>query len=1354
MEIQHSAKQASHAIGIPNLVELQLNSFRWFLEEGLKELFDSFSPIYDFTNTTGIELVDFTLGEPKYTLAQCRTRDVTFESPIKAKVRLLGPNDIIESEVYLGDLPLMTDKGTFVINGAERVVVSQLSRSAGIYFRDSLNLSLNWEFFATLIPTEGPWMEIETDASDAITVRIGQNKKFAITTLLRALHAFPVAHPNGVFEVGFNELIGKTLAEPVADPVTGELLLESGAKVDEDSYRTTLAALGGEDALRSLAKVKVLVESPTVETDAQILERFGTRIVLEGVTLEAVTGKYTVGEVLDAAGKTILPAYSRIEKEAAKKIAALELSALEVLEVPKFIAATLEMEDAKVTDQYTALLDIYHKVRPGDPATADSSRSLLQSMFFDTRRYDMAKVGRHKINKKLNLSLPLTVRAITTQDIIAIVEYIINLAEAARGGEEGEELRRRYTTDDIDHLENKRVRSVGELLYSQLRMGFLRMEKVAKERMTSMDSENILPQVVLSVKPISAAIKSFFGSSQLSQFMDQTNPLAELTHKRRLSALGPGGLSRQSAKLEVRDVHHSHYGRICPIETPEGPNIGLIGSLAVHARVDQFGFIETPYRRVTNGKVSMDIDWVPADNEHHYKIVPASVRLNEDGTFVEKQVQCRFNNEYPILPVGQINYMDVSPQQLVSVATAMIPFLENDDANRALMGANMQRQAVPTLRPDAPLVKTGIEKKAAVDSGAVIVAKRGGRVRKVTSQEIVIEAAGGRIDAYPLMNMMRSNQATCITQRPIVNNGQRVRQGDILADGPCTDQGELALGQNVLVAFMPWNGYNYEDAILLSQRLVRDDIYTSIHIEKYEAEARDTKLGPEEMTRDIPNVGEDALKDLDEEGIIRIGAEVRADDILIGKVAPKGQGELTAEERLIIAIFGKKAEETRDVSQRLPHGEKGKVVDVKVFSRFKFKDASGNIFNFSKKPDSLESSFDGSELERLVPDELPAGVNKLVRVYVAQKRKVMEGDKMAGRHGNKGVVSKILSEADMPHLADGTPVDIVLNPLGVPSRMNIGQIMETHLGLVAKSFGDQFVEPIFEGSTEEEILREMKRYGEKRRRDMLVKFLASDLGIDVTLPEETLTETVEGLMGTVEAALRDLPARELDRVASLLVGPKVVPDGTPEDAQVTTRDDYDYATLLKTIQERVWKRVGFYEETCKSDVYDGKTGEKFNMPVSVGYIYMLKLAHLVDDKIHARSTGPYSLVTQQPLGGKAQFGGQRFGEMEVWALEAYGAAYTLQEILTIKSDDVLGRVKTYESIVKGDAMLEPGVPESFKILVNELQSLGLKVSVEDALGSEIDLKDKDEDFMDEDAARRRNALRRLETEEVLPLPEL
>ena len=1370
MEIQHTAKRATHAIAIPNLVELQLNSYRWFLEEGLNELFDSFSPIFDFTGTTGIELIDFTLGEPKYTLEQCRSRDVTFEVPIKARVRLIGGQEVIESEVYLGDLPLMTEKGTFVVNGAERVVVSQLSRSAGIYFRDQLDLTLNWQFFATLIPSEGPWVDIETDSSEAITVRIGQNKKFAITTLLRALHAFPIACPEGEYEVYFNELIGKKLAEPVVDPVTGEVLLDAGEVVSPDRFRVAQRTLGGEDAVR-LERATVVVESAPCETDEQILDRFGTRVTIDAPDADSLVGKFAVSDILDENGKTLVPAYGKIDKELARRVAALELSSLDVLEVSRNIAATLEMEDPKVVDRQTALLDIYHKIRPGDPATPESARSLLQSMFFDSRRYDLAKVGRHKLNKKLGVNLPNSVRTVTKDDLVAIIEYIHGLARVNMGGgaEVTDEDRLRYTTDDIDHLENKRVRSVGELLYSQLRMGFLRMEKVAKERMTSLDTENIIPQVVLSVKPISAAIKSFFGSSQLSQFMDQTNPLAELTHKRRLSALGPGGLSRQSAKLEVRDVHHSHYGRICPIETPEGPNIGLIGSMAVHARVDPFGFLETPYQRVKDGKVTGEIDWLPADNEHHFRIAPASVRLKEDGSFVDSMVQVRHHNEYPIIPAGQIDYMDVAPQQLVSVATAMIPFLENDDANRALMGANMQRQAVPTLRPDAPLVKTGMERRAAQDSGAVIIAKRGGRIRKVTAEEIVIETTDGRIDRYPLLNMIRSNQATCITQRPIVDNGQRVRQGQVIADGPCTDGGELALGQNITVAFMPWNGYNYEDAILLSRRLVRDDIFTSIHIEKYELEARDTKLGPEEMTRDIPNVGEDALKDLDEDGIVRVGAEVRADDILVGKVAPKGQGELTAEERLIIAIFGKKAEETRDVSLRLPHGEKGKVVDVKVFSRFKYRCPQCEyVYNFSKRPDSLTCDRCGSPtLDKLPPDELQAGVNKLVRVYIAQKRQIMEGDKMAGRHGNKGVVSKILPEADMPFLPDGTPVDIVLNPLGVPSRMNIGQIMETHLGYVAREFGAQFVEPIFEGSTEAEILKEMSRYGQKKRREMLERFIASDLKLPMEFPEveDEREQTVEDLMGPLEAALRDLDARGLERVSRILAGPVVLEEDEDLDEEDEDEEsgeaaaaapappvpaDFDYAGLLDTIRERVWRRVGFHEDTCKSDVRDGRTGEKFNMPVTIGNIYMLKLAHLVDDKIHARSTGPYSLVTQQPLGGKAQFGGQRFGEMEVWALEAYGAAYTLQEILTIKSDDVVGRVKTYESIVKGDAMLEPGVPESFKILVNELQSLGLKVTVEDAVGAEIDLKDKDEDYMDDEAARRRSALRRLEPEEPLP----
>jgi DNA-directed RNA polymerase subunit beta len=1372
MEIQHSAKRAQHAAGIPNLIQLQLDSFRWFLEEGLHELFLSFSPIHDHTGTITIELIDFTLGEPKYTLEQCRSRDVTFESPIKVRVRLTTAHgEVKESEVYLGDLPLMTEKGTFIINGAERVVVSQLSRSPGIYFRDELDLTLNWQFSATLIPSEGPWVEIETDTSEAVMVRIGQNKKFAITTLLRALNDPSLQNDlvrdrllnqdelSGVFNVDYREAVGKTLAEHVVDNVTGEVIFEAGYTVTYADRAKFVELAGGEENLRN-HRLNVIFKDPQYETDTQILERFGTRTDFQAprggtdeereLFVTSIVDTYALQDFVSSAGKVVASPYQRVDKTVAKTI--LETLEAEnsdgivtLLTVPKYLNATLDIEEANVVDSKSAMFDIHRKLRPGDPPSDESVRTMLRGMFFDVRRYDMAKVGRHKLNKKLStLQIPHKVRWITRTDICAIIDYLIGMQAAARADGQ-DESRSRYTPDDIDHLENKRVRSVGELLYSQLRMGFLRMEKVAKERMTSMDSDDMLPPLVLSVKPVSAAIKSFFGSSQLSQFMDQTNPLAEITSKRRLSSLGPGGLSRQSAKLEVRDVHHSHYGRICPIETPEGPNIGLIGSMAVQARVDQFGFLETPYRKVINGQVTRDLEWLPADNEHHYKIgrAPLEEDINEDGTFKSKTVQVRFNSDYPVVSTGEVQFVDVSPQQLVSVATAMIPFLENDDANRALMGANMQRQAVPTVRPAAPLVKTGMERKAAVDSGAVILAKRNGTVHRVTSKEVVLKTPRGEFDRYVLLNMVRSNQGTCISQRPKVDLGQVLRTGDLIADGPCCDNGELSLGQNVLVAFMPWNGYNYEDAILLSQRLVKDDVFTSIHIEKYELEARDTKLGPEEMTRDIPNVGEDALKDLDEDGIIRIGAEVRSDDILIGKVAPKGQGELTAEERLIIAIFGKKAEDTRDVSLRVPHGEKGKIVDIKVFSRHKYRcrvcDAE---FNFSKKPDNEDCPKCEARagLQKLAGDDgLQPGVNKLVRIYIAQKRKIMEGDKMAGRHGNKGVVSKILPEADMPFLADGTPVDIVLNPLGVPSRMNIGQIMETHLGLVAKEFGIQFKEPIFEGSTEAEILSEMGRYGRRRRREMLNTYLRSDLEVDVELSDDDAD--VEDLLSTVRAAFVELDADELERISEILAGPPVG-DTIPRN--------YAYDRLLESLRERVWARVGFYDKTCKSQLRDGRTGDDFKMPITVGRIYMLKLAHLVDDKIHARSTGPYSLVTQQPLGGKAQFGGQRFGEMEVWALEAYGAAYTLQEILTIKSDDVIGRVKTYESIVKGDAMLEPGVPESFKILVNELQSLGLKVTVEDAKGDEIDLRDKDEDYLEDEAQRRRSQLRQREEYDALP----
>ncbi len=1371
-EIQHTAKQTSHVVDVPNLVELQLDSYRWFLQEGLNELFDSFSPITDFTGNHSISLVDFTLGEPKYDINECRARDVTLESPIKAKVRLQsGANEVIESEVYLGDLPLMTDKGTFVINGAERVVVSQLARSPGVYFKDTLDFSGRQLYYATIIPSEGAWVDVETDATDAITVRIGQTRKFPITTLLRALNLFPVASPSGVQSVSWGELAGKLLAAPVVDKSTGEVLVETGTVMDTTQLRRIEKSVNQEEDT-----FDVELPSTPCNTTAEIIQLFAepetitspsratlfdpTRVEVEvldfnddGTPAMNAEGDgyrksnprkrvpYATADLKDASGKIIVKAYDKIDRETARKIEALALDTLDVIYLNNYIVATLDQEGSAVYSKETALLDIYRKIRPGDPATPESARSLLNSIFFDSRRYDLAKVGRHKMNKKLGLSLPLSYRTITKEDIIAIARYVVKLASGAGN------------VDDIDHLENKRVRSVGELLYSQLRLGFLRMEKVAKERMTSLDTENILPQVILSVKPISASIKSFFGSSQLSQFMDQTNPLAELTHKRRLSALGPGGLSRQSAKLEVRDVHHSHYGRICPIETPEGPNIGLIGSLAVHARVDQFGFIETPYRRVINGKVTTDLDWLPADGEHHYRIAPANTLLKPDNTFVDKSVQVRHNNQYPVVTLDKVDYMDVSPQQIVSVATAMIPFLENDDANRALMGANMQRQAVPTLRPDAPLCKTGMEKRAAIDSGAVIIALRAGTVKRVTAEEIVVVAdEDGGEDTYRLLNMLRSNQATCVTQRPVVNNGQRVREAQLLADGPCTDGGELALGQNVLVAFTPWNGYNFEDAILLSQRLVRDDVFTSVHIEKYEVEARDTKLGPEEITRDIPNVGEDALKDLDDRGIIRIGAEVRPDDILVGRVAPKGQGELTAEERLIIAIFGKKAEETRDVSLRVPHGEKGKIVDVKVFSRFKYKDKTGRVFDFSKRPDSLFSDEWEGELDRLSGDELSAGVNMLVRVYIAQKRKVMEGDKMAGRHGNKGVISRILPQEDMPFLPDGTPVDIVLNPLGVPGRMNIGQILETHLAYVGKALGCSFVNPIFEGATEAEILTDIGKFAEFTRYDALRTYVEKELKIDL---EAGKKDGVAELLAKLKVKLGELTPARLEQVAATVGAPPAVDlpedyDGTPmdEEAPLKTVDGYDMDAIVERVQQNVWRRSGIDEKSAKSWIRDGLSGDWFTQPVTIGTIYMLKLAHLVDDKIHARSTGPYSLVTQQPLGGKAQFGGQRFGEMEVWALEAYGAAYTLQEILTIKSDDVLGRVKTYESIVKGDAMLEPGVPESFKILVNELQSLGLKVAVEDEDEKEIDLKDKEEDYGDSEGRGRglRPRLPRAESE--------
>jgi DNA-directed RNA polymerase subunit beta len=1049
---------------LPNFIEVQRKSYQWFKNEGLKEVFQDISPIQDFTGNLILEFLDYTFGgEPKHSIKECKDRGATYAVPLKVKIRLINKEtgEVKEQEIFMGDFPLMTEKGTFVINGAERVVVNQLIRSPGVYFAEQIDLSGKKLYTATIIPNRGAWLEFETDVNDQIYVRIDRTRKVPVATLVRAL--------------GF-------------------------------------------------------------ETNAVIRELF---------------------------------------------------------EDDKYIQEALNKDNTGSTDE--ALVEIYKRLRPGEPPTVESARSLLHSLFFDPRRYDLSKVGRHKLAKKLkhgvlyhDSSEQNFIRELTPEDIIETIKYLLRL------------MHKKGQIDDIDHLGNRRLRSVGELLQNQFRIGLARMERVVKERMTIQDVDVITPQALVNIRPVVAAIKEFFGSSQLSQFMDQTNPLAELTHKRRMSTLGPGGLSRERAGFEVRDVHHSHYGRICPIETPEGPNIGLIGSLSCYARVNNFGFIETPYRKVDkkNKRVTSEIVYLTADEEEEAVIVQANAPIDESGYFTTSKVNSRHAHDFLEVPVERADYMDVSPKQVFSVAAALIPFLEHDDANRALMGANMQRQAVPLVRPEAPLVGTGIEYKTACDSGAVILARQAGIVEYVASNEIRVRTSNGTVDYYKLLKFNRSNQGTCINQKPIVKKGERVEVNQVIADGSSTDKGELALGHNVLVAFMPWEGYNYEDAILISEKLVKEDYYTSVHIEEYECEARDTKLGPEEITRDISNIGEEMLKDLDERGIVYVGAEVRAGDILVGKITPKGETELTAEERLLRAIFGEKAREVRDTSLRVPHGESGKVIDVKVFSRTQ-------------------------------GDELLPGVNQLVRVYVAQKRKISEGDKMAGRHGNKGVIARILPEEDMPFLPSGTPVEIVLNPLGVPSRMNIGQVLEAHLGWAAKALGYHVSSPVFNGATEKDILNFLQQAG------------------------------------------------------------------LPEDGKVV--------------------------------LFDGRTGEPFDSPVTVGYVYMLKLAHLVDDKIHARSTGPYSLVTQQPLGGKAQFGGQRFGEMEVWALEAYGAAYTLQEILTVKSDDVVGRVKTYEAIVKGENIPEPGVPESFKVLVKELQSLALDVRLLSEENEEIEIKDKEED---------------------------
>lgn len=1145
---RRSYARIKEVFDIPYLIEIQIKSYEWFLEYGLKEMFKDISPIQDFTGNLILEFFDYNLGEPKYCVDESKERDVTYSAPLRAKVRLINKEtgEVKEQEVFMGDFPLMTETGTFIINGAERVIVSQLVRSPSVYFSTKVDKNGKKSFTSTIIPNRGAWLELETDVKDIIYVRIDRTRKLPVSVLLRAL--------------GFS-------------------------------------------------------------TDEEIIDLLGDN---------------------------------------------------------DYIRNTLEKDNTETTEK--ALIEIYERLRPGEPPTVENAKNLLISRFFDPKRYDLADVGRYKINKKLhiknrlfnqkiaeNLIDPLTgeilaeegqiidrrlldkilpclesganfleyetsggvledviplqsikiyspiedgkiikiisnqvidksVKNITPADIISSISYFIDLLYGVGD------------TDDIDHLGNRRLRSVGELLQNQFRIGLSRMERVVRERMSIQDVNMITPQALINIRPVIASIKEFFGSSQLSQFMDQTNPLSELTHKRRLSALGPGGLTRERAGFEVRDVHHSHYGRMCPIETPEGPNIGLINSLSTFARVNEYGFIETPYRKVDQetNVITNEIVYLTADEEDNYVIAQANVRFDEEGNFLDDEVVSRYKDENIEISKDRVDFIDVSPKQVVSVATAMIPFLENDDSNRALMGSNMQRQAVPLLVPEAPFVGTGMEYKAAKDSGVCIVSKYNGVIKSVDARNITLQIqeeidgklVNGELVHYKLHKFTRSNQGTCINQRPLVRKGETIKVGDIMADGPSTEKGEIALGRNVVVAFMTWEGYNYEDAILISERLVKDDVYTSVHIEEYESEARDTKLGPEEITRDIPNVSEDALKHLDERGIIRIGAEIRPGDILVGKVTPKGVTELTAEERLLHAIFGEKAREVRDTSLRAPHGQDGIIVDVKVFTR--------------------ENG-----------DELPPGVNYLVRVYIAQKRKISQGDKMAGRHGNKGVIAKILPEEDMPFLPDGRPVEVVLNPLGVPSRMNIGQVLEVHLGWAAKALGLHIATPVFDGAHENDVFNILEEAG--------------------------------------------------------------------------------------------------FERDGKTILYDGRSGEEFERRVTVGVMYMIKLLHMVDDKIHARSTGPYSLVTQQPLGGKAQFGGQRFGEMEVWALEAYGAAYTLQEILTVKSDDVVGRVKSYEAIVKGENIPEPGVPESFKVLIKELQSLALDVKVLSADEKEIEIKELDDE---------------------------
>ena len=1213
--LRMSYSRQKEVLQMPNLIEVQKDSYQWFLDEGLKEVFADISPIADYSGHLSLEFVDFTLCEDdvKYSIPECKQRDATYAAPLKVKVRLHNKenDEINEHEIFMGDLPLMTETGTFVINGAERVIVSQLVRSPGIYYAISHDKVGKKLYACTVIPNRGAWLEYETDSNDVFYVRVDRTRKVPITVLIRALGVgtnqqiidlfgeepkivasfgkdpcITEKEPQGSYENGLLELYKKIRP---GEPLTVESAESLITAMFFDPRRYDLAKVGRYKFNKKLhfknrINGHVLAEDVVDTTTGEILAEKGTEVTRE------------LAETIQNAA---VPYVWVQEEERNVKV----LSSM-MVDIRTWVPELTNPREVGVTEL------VYYPI--------------LKQLMDENDNFEDLKEA---IRKNIHDLIP---KHITKDDIFASINYNMHL-EWSVGSD-----------DDIDHLGNRRIRAVGELLQNQDRIGLSRMERVVRERMTTQDLEGISPQSLINIKPVTAAVKEFFGSSQLSQFMDQNNPLGELTHKRRLSALGPGGLSRDRAGFEVRDVHYSHYGRMCPIETPEGPNIGLINSLACYARINEYGFIEAPYRKIDkadpkNPRVTDEVVYMTADEEDNYHVAQANEKLDEEGHFVRNSVSGRYLDETQEYDKTMFDYMDVSPKMVFSVATALIPFLQNDDANRALMGSNMQRQAVPLLTTEAPVVGTGMETKAAVDSGVCVVAKKAGTVEKSVSNEITVKNDDGTTTVYPLTKFMRSNQSNCYNQRPIVFKGDHVEEGEVIADGPSTQGGELALGKNPLIGFMTWEGYNYEDAVLLSERLVQDDVYTSVHIEEYEAEARDTKLGPEEITRDVPGVGDDALKDLDERGIIRIGAEVRAGDILVGKVTPKGETELTAEERLLRAIFGEKAREVRDTSLKVPHGEYGIVVEAKVFTR--------------------ENG-----------DELAPGVNQAVRIYIAQKRKISVGDKMAGRHGNKGVVSRVLPVEDMPFLPNGRPLDIVLNPLGVPSRMNIGQVLEIHLSLAAKVLGFNIETPVFDGAKE----------------------------IDIQDTLELANDYVNTTWEEFEAKYKD-----------------------------TLRPDVMQYLSDNRAHRALWKGVPISRDG-KVQLRDGRTGEFFDGPVTIGHMHYLKLHHLVDDKIHARSTGPYSLVTQQPLGGKAQFGGQRFGEMEVWALEAYGASYTLQEILTVKSDDVIGRVKTYEAIIKGDNIPEPGIPESFKVLLKELQSLGLDVRVLDENREEVELMETSE----------------------------